>query len=74
MKAIDYDSPLGRLKTSFLEVRLFSGLPARVFGCIVFVHQNSGKFDPRGLRCIVVEYSERVSVLPSSFTKVFCFG
>ena len=57
MKVIDYDSPLGRLKISFPEVRLFSGLPALVLGCVVFVHQNSGKLDPRGLCCIFVGYS-----------------
>ena len=57
MKVIDYDSPLGRLTKSFPSVRLFTGLSAKVFGCVVFVHQNIGKVDPRGLRCIFVGYS-----------------
>ena len=37
-------------------MRLFSGLPARVFGCVVFVRQNAGKLDPKALRCIFVGY------------------
>ena len=57
MKVIDYKSPLGRLRTIFPKVRLFFGLLAWVFGCVVFVHQNSGKFGPRALRCIFVRYS-----------------
>ena len=57
MKVIQYDSPLSRLKTFFPKAKLFSGLPARVFGCVAFVHQNSGKLDPRGLRCVFVGYS-----------------
>ena len=57
MKIIDYESPLGRLKKSFPQVRLFTGLPARVFGCVVYVHQDAGKLDPRGLRCVFIGYS-----------------
>ena len=57
MKVIQYDNPLSRLKTFFPKAKLFSGLPARVFGCVAFVHQNSGKLDPRGLRCVFVGYS-----------------
>ena len=57
MRVIDYESPLGRLRMVFPKVRLSSGLPARVFGCVVFAHQNSGKLDSRALRCIFVGYS-----------------
>ena len=57
MKVIEYDSPLGLLTKFFPKVRLFMGLPARVFGCVAFIHQNTGKLDPRGLRCIFIGYS-----------------
>ena len=57
MKVIQYDSPLSRLNAFFPKVKLFSGLPARVFGCIAFVHQNSSKLDPRGLCYVFVGYS-----------------
>ena len=57
MKVIDSESPLGCLRIVFPKVRLFSGLPARVFGCVVFMHQNSGKLDPRALCCIFVRNS-----------------
>ena len=57
MKVIGYDSPLSRLKKSFPTVRLFSGLLARVFGCVAFVHQDAGKLDPRGLKCVFIGYS-----------------
>ena len=57
MKVIDYDSPLSRMKKSFPTVRRFSGLPARVFGCVAFVHQEAGKLDPRGLKCVFIGYS-----------------
>ena len=57
MKIIDYESPLGRLKKSFPQVRLFTRLLARVFGCVVYVHQGAGKLDPRGLRCVFIGYS-----------------
>ena len=57
MKVINYDTPLGRLKESFPRIKLFTGLPARVFGCVAFVHQEARKLDPRGLRCIFVGYS-----------------
>ena len=56
MKVIEYDSPLGLLTKFFPKVRLFMGLPARVFGCVAFIHQNTGKLDPRGLRCIFIGY------------------
>ena len=57
MKVIDFETPLERLRTAFPMVRLFSGLPAQIFGCVCIVHQNFGKLDPRGLRCIFVGYS-----------------
>ena len=57
MKVIEYDSPLSRLKKAFPTVRLFSGLPARSFGCAVFVHQDIGKLEPRGLKCVFIGYS-----------------
>ena len=57
MKVIQYDSTLSRLKAFFPKVKLFSRLPARVFRCIAFVCQNSGKLDPRGLCCVFVGYS-----------------
>ena len=57
MKVIGYDSPLSRLKKSFPIIRLFSGLPPRVFGCVAFIHQDAGKLDPRGLKCVFIGYS-----------------
>ena len=57
MKVIDYESPLGRLRVVFSMVRLFSRIPAAMFGCVVFVHHNSVKLDPRALHCIFVGYS-----------------
>ena len=56
-KVIDYESPLNRLRIVFPNMKLFSGLPARIFGCVTFVHQSVGKLDPRALRCVFVGYS-----------------
>ena len=54
---IDYESPLNRLRIVFPNMKLFSGLPAQIFGCVAFVHQSVGKLDPRALRCVFVGYS-----------------
>ena len=56
-KVIDYESPLNRLRIVFPNMKLFSGLPGRIFGCVAFVHQSVGKLDPRAHRCIFVGYS-----------------
>ena len=46
MKVIDYDTPLSRLTAFFPTVKVFTGLPARVFGSVAYVHQNVRKLDP----------------------------
>ena len=48
MKVINYDTPLSRLKESFPRIKLFTGLPARVFGCVAFVHQELENSIPEG--------------------------
>ena len=55
-KVIDYESPLNQLRIVFPNMKLFSGLPTRIFGCVAFVHQSVGKLDPRALRCVFVGY------------------
>ena len=57
MKIIGYQSPLGLLGAAFPNQKLFLGLPARIFGCTAFVHQKSGKLDPRAQKCVFVGYS-----------------
>ena len=57
MKVIDYDTPLSRLTAFFPTIKVFTGLLARVFGSVAYVHQNAGKLDPRSLRCVFIGYS-----------------
>ena len=59
-KVLKYKTPLDCLKEFFPVTRLFSDLPVKVFGCIVYVHgpsQFRSKLDPRAIKCVFLGYS-----------------
>ena len=53
-KLLGHQSPFNMLNSKYLIVKLTSGLAARVFGCIAYVHLKSGRVDPRALKCVFV--------------------
>ena len=56
-KVLNIRTPLNHFKEFFPTARLFSSLPIKVFGCIVYVHSPTPaltKLDPRAVKCIVV--------------------
>ena len=55
-----FKSPLEVLRENFPFLRISNGLTPRIFGCICFVHINSGdrsKLYSRALKCVFVGYS-----------------
>ncbi|GMP81639.1 hypothetical protein CsSME_00036279 [Camellia sinensis var. sinensis] len=59
-KVLTYKTPFDCLKTFFLDTRLFSDLPAKVFGCTAYVHvpsQFRSKLDPRAIKYVFLGYS-----------------
>lgn len=56
-KLLGYQSPINMLNSNYPIIKLTSGLAARVFGCIAYVHLKSGKLDPKALKCVFVGYS-----------------
>ncbi|CAL5421419.1 unnamed protein product [Camellia sinensis] len=59
-KVLTYKTPFDCLKTFFPDTRLFSDLPAKVFGCTAYVHvpsQFRSKLDPRAIKCVFLGYS-----------------
>ena len=73
-KLLGHQSPVNMLNSKYLIVKLTSGLAARVFGCIAYVHLKSGRVDPRALKCVFVGYLERISVLSSTNKEILRFS
>ena len=54
-KILGFQTPFSVLQKSFPELKIFSELDLRIFGCIAFVHNhniNHSKLDPRSFKCI----------------------
>ena len=56
-RTINYQAPIDIMSEFFTGVKLRTRLPARVFGCVAFVHTRGNKLDPRALRCVFIGYS-----------------
>ena len=59
-RILGFKSPLEVLRENFPFLRISNGLTPRIFGCICFVHINSGdrsKLYSRALKCVFVGYS-----------------
>lgn len=57
LRVIQFDTLLKRLH-NLLETEPKLNLEPRIFGCTAFVHQNSGKLEPRAARCMFIGYVE----------------
>ena len=56
-RTINYQAPIDIMSKFFPGVKLRTRLPAKVFGCVAFVHTRSNRLDPRTLRCVFIGYS-----------------
>ena len=48
------------LSKKYPSAKIFSHLPPKIFGCVVYIHvssQNRSKLDPRALKCIFLGYT-----------------
>ena len=59
-KVLNYQTSLNHLVSFYPHVHIINSLPPKVFGCIVYIYQNTPrhhKLDPKALKCIFVSYS-----------------
>ena len=59
-RVLKFDTPLKRLLSIFPYIRIFTSLPLKTLGCILFVHiheLNCSKLNPRVEKCVLVRYS-----------------
>ena len=59
-KTLDFQSPIGILENLFPEVRLKTGLPVKIFGCVAYVHNpvhKKNKWSTKALKCVFLGYS-----------------
>ena len=58
-RVLNFSTPLHVLKHLFPHIRLYSDLPLKVFGCIVFVHKSkvTSKLDLKAEKCVFIGYS-----------------
>ena len=59
--SLDFQSPIGILEKLFPEVRLKTGLPVKIFGCIAYVHNpvhKKNKWSTKALKCVFLGYSK----------------
>ena len=57
---LQHSTPLECLNFFFLESRINSDLPLKIFGCIAYVHtpmKSRSKLDPRAEKCVFVGYA-----------------
>ena len=60
-KSLDLKSPLEILENRFPDVRLKTGLPVKIFGCVVYVHNpvhKNNKWSTKALKCVFLGYSQ----------------
>lgn len=56
-RGIEFTTPMQKLH-DLLGTSPNKNLEPRVFGCTVYVHQNSGKLEPRATRCFFLGYAD----------------
>ena len=59
-RTLDYKSPIEILEKNYPSVRLKTGLPVRVFGCIAYVHNSThkqNKLSAKAIKCVFIGYS-----------------
>ncbi|GKA47668.1 putative RNA-directed DNA polymerase [Tanacetum coccineum] len=56
-RVIDFKTPLQRLHET-MELPTGPNLEPKVFGCTAFVHKDSGKLEPRAIRCMFLGYAD----------------
>ena len=57
---LKYSTPLECFRKIFPLSRMYSDLPLKFFGCIVFIHlpnHNRSKLDPRVEKCVFIGYA-----------------
>ena len=57
-RVLNYETPLNEFQNCFPNNRLYSTLPLKVFGCVVYVHsKNQSKLDPRAEKYVFIGYA-----------------
>ena len=56
-RVIEFKTPLQLLHEQ-LDILMGSNLEPRVFGCAAYVHSNTGKLEPRAIRCMFLGYAD----------------
>ncbi|XP_078427688.1 DENN (AEX-3) domain-containing protein isoform X1 [Wolffia australiana] len=57
-RTLNFSAPIDLMSSEFPHLCLRTNLPAKIFGCIVYVHaHHAGKLDPRALKCLLLGYS-----------------
>ena len=59
-KVLSFKSPLELLEECFPTVKLKTGLPVKVFGCVCYVHNpkhKQNKWNAKALKCVFLGYS-----------------
>ena len=59
-KVLSFKSPLELLEECFPSVKLKTGLPVKVFGCVCYVHNpkhKQNKWNAKALKCVFLGYS-----------------
>lgn len=54
---LEFKTPLQRMH-ELVDIPLNNGLEPRSFSCTTYVHQSTGKLEPRASRCIFLGYAE----------------
>ena len=58
--SLEFQSPLEILEKCFPGIRLKTGLPVKIFGCVAYVHNpvhKQNKWSTKGLKCVFLGYS-----------------
>ena len=59
-KVLDFRSPIDLLEEYFPNIKLKTGLPVKVFGCVCYVHNpkyKQNKWNAKALKCVFLGYS-----------------
>ena len=56
-RVLDFSTPIQKIH-ALLEKPEHSGLEPRVFGCTSYVHSDTGKLDPRAIKCMFIGYAD----------------
>ncbi|KAJ9539522.1 hypothetical protein OSB04_032255 [Centaurea solstitialis] len=56
-RVIDFQTPIQKLHR-LVSAPMSPNLEPRVFGCTSYVHQNTGKLEPRAVKCVFLGYAD----------------